>query len=69
MTKNQYDNLNTFPVQLVTITPYYLNNRMYLKMGEDFTGIRKETLGKDDYSIIDSNGHPHYYDNCELKIK
>jgi hypothetical protein len=63
MTKNTYYNITKFPIEMVTIVPYQSDNTK-LRRGGLFKGIRKETLGKDDFSIIDENGHPHHYTGC-----
>ncbi len=69
MTKLEYDELKEFPAEIVTMKPYYVNNEMIMRRGDTFTAIRKETLGKNDYSVIDSNGHPHYYEYCDVLPK
>lgn len=68
MTKQEYDVLNELPVELVSLVHYY-GKSMQLKPGEYFTGVKKITLGNDDYSILDVIGNPHSYEGCNLKTK
>lgn len=68
MTKKEFDSLNTFPVQMVTKVRYEAS-WVELKPGDEFTGASKKTIGENDYSIIDSNGYPHYYADCDLLYK
>lgn len=68
MTKIEYDNLDKFPVELVTLVPYR-SDHTNLKRGQSFMGVRKVTLGSNDYSIVDEHGHPHYYAWCDLLFK
>lgn len=68
MTKQEYDNLDKFPVMMVSLVEYDAE-RTKLKKGDEFIGVKKEKIGESDYSIIDSNGHPHYYDGCDLLLK
>lgn len=68
MTKEQYDKMLNFPIEMVTLIPY-TSKSGHLKAGATFIGVKKETIGEKDYSIIDSNGHPHYYDGCDPLYK
>jgi len=69
MTKEEYDNLQGFPLSFITHVNYKVNQDTILFKGETFTGVEKKTLGIDDYSIIDKEGHPHYYNTCDLHFK
>lgn len=73
MTKQEYDSLNKFPVDLVSTTRYEAKTNgqttFRLRKGDVFIGIRKETFGKDDYSIIDELGHMHHYSCCDVLFK
>lgn len=68
MTKEEYDKLDTFPVDMVTLVPYRAE-KTKLRRGGYFIGVKKEKIGESDFSIIDANGHPHYYDGCDLLYK
>ncbi|HUM52977.1 MAG TPA: hypothetical protein PK431_14230 [Chitinophagales bacterium] len=68
MTKKQFDKLTNFPVNMVSKVPYEAKLTK-LKRGDSFVGIGKTKLGEIDYSIIDSNGHPHYFLDCDLLCK
>lgn len=71
MTREEYHTLNSFPVEMVTLSPYRAGKDMSyrLKSGDTFTAIGKVTLGKDDYSILDEFGYPHHFDGCNLLYK
>lgn len=68
MTKQEYDELNKFPMMMVSLVEYE-SEKTRLKKGDEFIGVKKEKIGEWDYSIIDSNGHPHYYEGCDLMDK
>lgn len=68
MTKTEYDNLKTFPIEMVSLVRYDAGN-VSLKRGDSFLAVRKQTLGTDDYSVIDDSGHPHHFTGCDLLIK
>lgn len=68
MTKREFDNLKDFPVQMVTHTRYDASH-VTLKRGDEFTAMSKKQIGQDDFSVIDANGHPHYYEWCDLLYK
>jgi len=69
MTKQDYDNHNIFPVEMVTLVPYDSNGKRIYKRGDTFIAVEKKFLGGIDFSFIDSNGHPHYFDTCSFKYE
>jgi len=73
MTKQEFDELADFPVEMVTNTPYEAKSSnvtvLKLKRGETFMAHGKRTVGKDDYSIVDQFGHLHHFDSCDLLYK
>lgn len=64
MTFVQYTNLKLFPMEMISICSYYVNGEKILRRGQVFIAVRIETIGKNDFSVIDDKGHPHYYDSC-----
>jgi len=73
MTKQEFEELSNFPVEMVTNTPYEAKSSnvtvLKLEKGETFVAYGKRTVGKDDYSIVDQFGHLHYFDSCDLLYK
>lgn len=67
MNFDEYQELS-FPVTLVTLCRYEAGN-IKLKCGDTFIGVRREKIGINDYSVIDSNGHPHHYSGCDKLMK
>lgn len=54
-----------FPMEMVSLTEYE-SEHTKLCIGDTFMAVRKQTLGRNDHSIIDQFGHPHYYLNCVI---
>lgn len=66
MTKETYDLIVNFPVELMSTTNYKAD-RTVLKRGDSFIAMFKKTIGENDHSFIDQNGHPHNYEGCKIR--
>lgn len=63
MTKDLYNRIKVFPIEMVSLTRYEAD-KTNLNKGDLFIGVSKKSIGAYDHSIIDHNGHPHYYEWC-----
>ena len=68
MTKQEYDSIEAFPIEMVS-TVRYKSEKLKLKKGDTFIAVEKRTLGQDDFSFIDSYGSPHYFTGCEILLQ